>query len=41
MMLVRRAFFDGIAGVNYSFLQCFYEYLISLKANEIDSMNLE
>jgi glycosyltransferase involved in cell wall biosynthesis len=34
MMIVRRAFLDGIPGINYTFLQCFYEYLISLKELE-------
>jgi glycosyltransferase involved in cell wall biosynthesis len=34
MMIVRRAFLDGVPGINYTFLQCFYEYLISLKELE-------
>lgn len=37
MMFVRRAFLDGIPGLNYSILQCFYEYLISIKAVELKS----
>jgi glycosyltransferase involved in cell wall biosynthesis len=34
MFIVRRAFLDGPAGINYTLLQCIYEYLISLKARE-------
>jgi glycosyltransferase involved in cell wall biosynthesis len=35
MMLARRAFLDGNAGVTYAVLQSFYEYLIVLKQREI------
>jgi glycosyltransferase involved in cell wall biosynthesis len=35
MMLIRRAFFDGRAGIAYAFLQSFYEYLIVLKTREL------
>ena len=37
MMLVRRAFMDGIAGIRYSILQSIYEYLIVLKVKELES----
>ena len=37
MMLVRRAFLDGQAGVAYAFLQAFYEYLIVLKTRELET----
>jgi hypothetical protein len=35
MMLIRRAFLDGRAGITYAFLQSFYEYLIVLKTREL------
>ncbi len=35
MMFVRRAVLDGFAGVTYSTLQSFYEYLIVLKTREL------
>lgn len=35
MMAVRRSFLDGRAGWHYTFLQCVYEYLISVKAVEL------
>ena len=35
MMFVRRAILDGYAGLTYSTLQSFYEYLIELKCREI------
>ncbi|MEK6397662.1 MAG: glycosyltransferase family 2 protein, partial [Terriglobus sp.] len=35
MMFVRRAILDGYAGLTYSTLQSFYEYLIELKRREI------
>lgn len=35
MMLIRRAFVDGRAGITYAFLQSFYEYLIVLKTREL------
>lgn len=35
MILLRRAFLDGWAGVRYSILQAFYEYLIVLKVKEL------
>lgn len=34
MFFVRRSFLDGRAGINYTMLQCFYEYMISLKERE-------
>ena len=34
MLLVRRAFLDGRAGLTYAFLQAIYEYLIVLKTRE-------
>jgi glycosyltransferase involved in cell wall biosynthesis len=37
MMLVRRAFLDGRAGIAYAVLQSFYEYLIVLKARELEA----
>lgn len=37
MMLVRRAFLDGVAGMTYAFLQAIYEYFIVLKARELAS----
>jgi len=35
MMLARRAFLDGRAGIAYALLQSFYEYLIVLKTREL------
>lgn len=35
MMLIRRAFLDGKAGIAYATLQAFYEYLIVLKSREL------
>jgi glycosyltransferase involved in cell wall biosynthesis len=35
MMFVRRAIFDGSAGLTYSTLQSFYEYLIVLKTKDL------
>lgn len=35
MLLVRRAFLDGWAGVRYSILQAIYEYFIVLKTREL------
>lgn len=35
MLVVRRAFLDGIPGVRYSILQAIYEYMIVLKTAEI------
>src|SRR5262245_26814490 len=35
MMLIRRAFLDGRAGITYAMLQCIYEYLIVLKTREL------
>lgn len=35
MLIVRRSFLDGPAGWHYTFLQCVYEYLISVKAVEL------
>jgi glycosyltransferase involved in cell wall biosynthesis len=34
MFFVRRSFLDGRAGINYTMLQCIYEYMISLKEKE-------
>jgi len=36
MMVARRAFLDGAAGLRYSVLQAIYEYLIVLKVKEIE-----
>lgn len=35
MVIVRRAFFDGTAGITYATLQSIYEYFIVLKSNEL------
>ncbi|WP_317201418.1 glycosyltransferase family 2 protein [Janthinobacterium sp.] len=35
MMLARRAFLDGWAGIRYTLLQCIYEYFIVLKTKEL------
>lgn len=37
MMLARRAFLDGRAGIAYAVLQSFYEYLIVLKTREFET----
>jgi glycosyltransferase involved in cell wall biosynthesis len=37
MMLVRRAFLDGRAGVTYALLQSIYEYFIILKTRELEA----
>jgi hypothetical protein len=37
MLLWRRAFLDGRAGVTYAILQWIYEYLIVLKARELEA----
>jgi glycosyltransferase involved in cell wall biosynthesis len=37
MLIVRRAFLDGWAGIRYSILQAIYEYFIVLKTKEIQS----
>jgi glycosyltransferase involved in cell wall biosynthesis len=37
MMLVRRAFLDGRAGITYAVLQCIYEYFIVLKTRELQA----
>ena len=36
MMLIRRAFLDGQAGITYAFLQAIYEYMIVLKTRELE-----
>jgi hypothetical protein len=36
MLVVRRAFLDGIAGLRYAILQAIYEYMIVLKVKEIE-----
>ena len=38
MLIVRRAFLDGWAGIRYSILQAIYEYFIVLKTKEIESL---
>ncbi len=35
MLVWRRAFLDGFAGLHYTLLQCIYEYLIVLKTHEL------
>lgn len=35
MVLGRRAFLDGKAGITYAFLQAIYEYFIVLKTREL------
>ena len=40
MMLVRRAFLDGRAGIAYTVLQCIYEYFIVLKTRELQARRL-
>ena len=37
MVLVRRAFLDGHAGMTYAFLQAIYEYMIVLKTEELEA----
>jgi hypothetical protein len=39
MLLVRRAFLDGWAGIRYAILQSIYEYFIVLKTKEIQASN--
>lgn len=36
ILVVRRAFLDGIAGLRYAILQAIYEYMIVLKVKEIE-----
>jgi glycosyltransferase involved in cell wall biosynthesis len=36
MLLARRAFLDGVAGVRYAALQAIYEYMIVLKVKELE-----
>ena len=36
MMLARRAFLDGRAGVTYAYLQAIYEYMIVVKTRELE-----
>ncbi len=36
MMLVRRAFLDGRAGLTYAYLQAIYEYMIVIKTRELE-----
>jgi hypothetical protein len=36
LMLVRRAFLDGGAGITYATLQSIYEYMIVLKTRELE-----
>lgn len=40
MLIVRRAFLDGWAGIRYSILQAIYEYFIVIKTKEIQSSEL-
>jgi len=40
MLIVRRAFLDGWAGIRYAILQSIYEYFIVLKTKEIQSSEL-
>ncbi|WP_299247271.1 glycosyltransferase family 2 protein [uncultured Cytophaga sp.] len=35
MVVIRRAFLDGSAGINYAFLQAIYEYFIVLRTKEL------
>ncbi|HAM98945.1 MAG TPA: glycosyltransferase family 2 protein [Marinilabiliales bacterium] len=35
LFFVKMSFLDGKAGIHYTFLQCFYEYLIVLKIKEL------
>ncbi len=41
MVVLRRAFLDGLAGLTYSSLQAIYEYFITLKTKEILIRNLK
>jgi len=41
MMVLRRAFMDGRAGVTYATLQSIYEYFIVLKQRELSDKNLK
>jgi glycosyltransferase involved in cell wall biosynthesis len=36
MLLIRRAFLDGVAGLRYASLQAIYEYMIVLKVKELE-----
>ena len=38
MLIVRRSFLDGTPGIQYTILQCIYEYFICLKEVEIASV---
>jgi hypothetical protein len=40
MLLFRGAFLDGVIGLHYTLLQCFYEYLIVLKTREIRELRI-
>jgi glycosyltransferase involved in cell wall biosynthesis len=39
MLVVRRAFLDGAAGLRYAILQAIYEYMIVLKVKELEQAN--
>lgn len=39
MLLARRAFLDGVAGLRYASLQAIYEYMIVLKVKELEQAN--
>jgi glycosyltransferase involved in cell wall biosynthesis len=41
MLLMRRAFMDGYAGISYAILQAFYEYLIVFKQRELSGCKKE
>jgi hypothetical protein len=41
MVVVRRAFLDGRAGMAYAGLQAIYEYFIVLKTNELEQQERE
>lgn len=41
MIIVRRAFLDGLPGIRYSILQAIYEYFIVLKTKEIQAAVLQ
>ncbi len=40
MMLARRAFLDGQAGLTYAYLQAIYEYMIVVKTRELELVSL-
>jgi len=40
MLVVRRAFLDGWAGIRYALLQAIYEYFIVLKTKELAASNM-